>query len=117
MNSSDKEQQLLEHIRKQLDQNQAEIDQHTRQQLKQIRQQALTGKPRKGSINRWKLAGLASAFAALAAVLWPSMQLQLTDSSNYSFEDMEIIAGSDSLELYQNIELYQWLLLEDENTG
>ena len=104
-------------VRQVLDTGTEELDTDISRRLRLARYQALESYEEKHSY--WKPAGgFALATMLLAAIgVW---QFGGTDRGNgmaQTVEDLELIASSDSLQLYEDLEFYQWLDVIEDNAG
>lgn len=117
MNGSDqKEQALLNRINQELDRAESSLDADTLRELRLARSRAMESlhKPRQ----LWQplgTAALAAAIAALAVSLHINQYAEVEPVSK--IEDISLLGTSDELELYENLEFYQWLESEGRGTG
>ena len=109
--SDHKEQSLLEKINRELDESAASLDADTLRKLRLARSNAIESlqKPRQ----LWQPVGAFALVATVAAVA-VSLQLRVTQVSESlpPIEDVQLLSASDELELYEDLEFYQWLELE-----
>jgi len=116
---SDQE-QWLEKIKQDLEQSSEQLDSETRTRLLTARRKALEALPERPSswlTNWWQPAGAVAMVAAavFAVILW---QGRLgPDAELIQSTDMELIAASDNLNFYEELEFYQWLDEVDNNAG
>ncbi len=106
--SHNDEQQFLERVRSRLDESVAEMDPLSLQRLRSMRREALQAG---AAAPRWSGAWFVPA-GAMGAVLLLSLVFALWQpvaDIPLSAADMELLAAGDNLELYENIEFYQWL--------
>jgi len=108
------EQVFLQRVKSSLDEREAQIDTDTLRDLRLARHKALESlhKPRR----LWQPVALA-AVAATVAVVVVSLQLRqpkLTVTPP-GMEDMALLSTGDDLDLYENLDFYQWLELEKHN--
>ena len=109
-----------------LDESAQNLDAATLSRLHQARGAALT-QHRPRQFRGWFLsAGLASvcALLLLMAVMHPvppapgtverAAATTATSTETFSHDDMNIVSGDDSLELYQDLEFYAWLDAQDQ---
>ena len=99
-------------IRQQLDTSARDLDAATLSRLNQARQAALQAAP-KPQPRRWLWqATFASAFSlAMAIAIWPRLvpeQLPAPPTGTLP-EDFTMLAGSENLELYEELDFYAWL--------
>lgn len=95
-----------------------QLDQATRQQLARVRRAALDEAEHARSRRpRWLLPVGAAAAAAVAAVLvWPrSPTLPEMATEDIDRIDMEIMLAEENLELYEDLEFFEWLESTDES--
>lgn len=106
---------MLDGIKARLDQSTEELDERTLRALKVARHEALAQQDRP-SKNWWPVTGLA-AFAGIALLVVGLVTIQFNDSVMLEeVEDLPMLTAGDDLELYENLEFYQWLVFE-EQTG
>jgi hypothetical protein len=110
---------LVDRARAALDAGSDALNQETLSRLQQARQTALKEMGRGKRRRIWlgfPAAGLAAAAAAVLIVVF-----HLGDSSVLtpyaSPEDVEIIASTDQLELYEDLDFYTWLAEVRERAG
>ena len=112
-------QNLEKKIKKFLDEGLENIDAGTRSRLTRIRTEALSRKKRSLSgLRNWfplPVVGAAAVTAALVAFLL--FKGPFENQSFDNFEDMEILASGDNLELYEDLEFYSWLAEEEYDAG
>lgn len=118
----------VERIRRRLDEDVAQLDSATLSRLRRAREQALSAAATGGktwwrpgflsgrSAGDWLVP--AGAFASIVATAI-ALSLMVTDPENdlaRELEDLDLLTAGEELELYENLEFYQWL--EDrERTG
>ena len=107
-------------VKQQLDLSLTTLDAMTQSQLSQARYRALAhAKTRNLNLGRW-FTGLASAavVALLVITLIPTTQIpdnqQLANQQLATDSEWLLVSDMDEIELYQNLEFYQWL---DDNAG
>ena len=95
------------------------IDARTRSRLTQARHAALDElKSTRGLVTRWiwaPVGGLAAA-AVIAVLVTGRPSVDPAVSSAPSPEELEIVAGDESVELLQDVEFYAWLA-QQPNSG
>ena len=119
---------LVEHIRRRLDEDVDSLDDATLSRLEQARRLALTAATQ-GRRPWWQVLGLASRpignwlapAGALASVVATAVALTLMvaepgDGVSHEVADLELLTAGEELELYENLEFYQWLP-DSEQTG
>ena len=119
---------LVEHIRRRLDEDVDGLDDATLSRLEQARRLALAAA---SQVRRpwWQVPGLASRpmgnwlvpTGALASVVATAFALTLMvaepgDGVSREVADLELLTAGEELELYENLEFYQWLP-DSEQTG
>ncbi len=107
MSESKDEQELLLFTTTHLDKSVEELDATTRSRLGHARREAISG----NSHSRqwaWPMWGFAStSVVVLSTILW--FQNPMNSSPPLVPEDLELLANSDSLEFYEDLEFYDWL--------
>ncbi len=107
MIEQDKDKEFLQAIKSQLDQSIENIDGSTQSRLTQIRHLALDKVSTKSHPSILLPAGaFASACLVLAIVSY--LPDQQTEQINV-FDDIELISFSGSMDLYEDLEFYEWL--------
>jgi hypothetical protein len=107
------EQELLDKLRSRLDAGLEEIDPVIAKRLRESRQQAVDLAEKKPShlfhIPRLLPAGgfAVLAVVALSASLWFSMRPQ--PFQNQTAEEIEVLTAPGNLEMYKDLEFFQWL--------
>lgn len=103
----------LKHV---LDEQAALLDSKTLNRLRQARLQAVNRVEHKHR-QYWKpvTAFALSALLLLAIVFWP--QQPGIDNFTTSIEDLDLLVADDSLQLYEELEFYQWLLVSETDAG
>jgi hypothetical protein len=107
--------QSLEDRAKELfDESVGSLDGRTRSALNQARQAALAeleGRQRQGAWRFWgPLSGVAAAALVIAVVfgpVWTTMQPPTENAM--PFEDFDIVADAENLELLEDLDFYAWL--------
>ena len=121
MSEEDRERAFLEKARAVLDESEEALDANILSRLRQARTRALhreeMEKPR---LRTWfpfpVAAGMATALVATLVALFyltrpPGLE------PHKSIGDLEILASSDHLDLYANLDFYDWLAKEKERGG
>ncbi|HZP68073.1 MAG TPA: DUF3619 family protein [Rudaea sp.] len=109
-----------------LDESAAGLDAATVSRLNRARQAAL-GSRRRGPLLRFMPAALASACALLLAVgTWHRYHVEPGDEAIQALSaavgkgangtDIDLVAGDDSLDLYQDLEFYAWLDAQEQGS-
>ena len=108
------EQVFLQKLTSTLDESETQLDADTLRDLRLARHKALESlhKPRRF----WQPVGLA-ALAATVAIVVVSLQVMQTKTpvTTPGMEDMALLSTGDELDLYENLDFYQWLELEQHN--
>lgn len=104
-------------IRQVLDNSTEELDADISRRLRLARYRALESHEEKHSY--WKPAGgFALASLLLVAIgVWQFGGNERGNGITQGMEDLELIASSDSLQLYEDLEFYQWLDVVEGNAG
>ncbi len=116
MNGTEQEKLFEERVRSLLDQTAENLDDRTRERLESIRFQAI-GAPREPSRRffiplRWvSVGGLATASVILGLFFW--LNTSPVDLPATHVEDLEIITSKDHIELFQNLDFYEWLATKE----
>jgi hypothetical protein len=117
------EQEFLKQAKQVLDEGADNLDAATRSRLNQARQvalQGLDGNTRYRAKSWWMLPAGGVAMAAIA-ILGSVMYFRtsgLIALPQNSISDLEIVASRDQLDMYENLDFYQWLVVEeDANAG
>jgi len=108
------ERQFVQRLSKALDAGQETLDPAIRRRLREARHTALEQlAPRR---RFWQpVAAFAVAASLVAAVLWwPGSSTMLPAAA---VQDVDVIASDDSLQLYEELEFYEWLAVADVETG
>jgi hypothetical protein len=109
------EDEFIRHVKKTLDQRTEALDAETLSRLNRARQTALQQAGHKAghSLSRaWvPLGGVAAAILLTSIFMFKTEEMAtLSDSP---VDEIEIIASSDNLDLYEQLDFYLWLLEED----
>ena len=115
---------LEQEIKQVLDQSNEQLDAATLSRLNQARQRALAEHDRhRGFITGWLPAGNVATYtfasvatvAVLSAVLLMQTGKSLPNAGNVA--DLEIMATRDKLEMYEQLDFYQWMAEENNHAG
>lgn len=120
MSEQDEDKAFLERSKKLFDESVQEIDGKTQSQLNRGRHKALAElQPRKGvrALTGWAPATGAAAAAVVAAVMWNSNAPPVDSAPASSATDFEILLDGDSLEMFEDLEFYSWMDLDEEAGG
>lgn len=114
------EQSFVHNIKQTLDSSVEQLDVDISRRLRLARAKALESHSEKHSY--WRPAGGFALAAMLVAAIgvWQfagHMPGPGVTATPQAMEDFEMIATSDSLQLYENLEFYQWLEMTEGNAG
>jgi len=105
----EKDIEWLESIRLHLEQGVDQIDEATGSKLSQIRRQALDKKTsKKFTAYFLPAAAIASACLVLALLIYIPEQGS-NQNQNEMIDDLDLITTSESLDLFEDLEFYEWL--------
>ena len=108
--SQDKQQEFVNKARQTLDQSVAELDTVTLARLKAARLTALEARDKQALWqNKLVLASVMSV--TLVAGIW---LIQKPVATDFPMDDMQILTSNDELELFRDLEFYQWLAYQNE---
>jgi len=110
------EKAFTERINRVLNEQVDQFDDENSRRLKQARMQAVEIVGRKHTQN-WKpvIAFAFSILLGLAIIVWPKLD-GFNDISS-PVEDLDLLVADDSLQLYEELEFYQWLLVDETEAG
>ena len=108
---TDKDEQLKSAIKQQLDHEAEHLDADSQRKLRLARSAALEAaeKPRRGKL--WLDVAMIGMVAGVAVALYLVTPEQ--DQLAPVFDDLEMLAGAEEPEFYQELEFYYWL--EEQN--
>ena len=106
-----KDEKIVSEVCDALDDSVKRIDAQTAQGITTARQAALAKAPKRFSIPKL-FAATATALSIFVAVLLVNTQFN-QNLETESVEAMELIASQDTIELYEELEFYTWLVEED----
>lgn len=108
------EQRLVDGVRKRMDQSCNALDGHTLSRLNRIRHAALERKQARASRMLLPFGGFVTASVLVVSVMmFGPGRVPETEAVPSALEDIEILTSSDSLDLYEDYEFYQWLAEND----
>ncbi len=120
---SEDQDKFIKQIKQQLDQESKALDAETLSRLRQARARALSESDNRKSRQWSVLGGGAVAFASvsvLAIAVWlsvPTNTLQnppaLAEAQITAFDDLELLAATEELEFYEDMEFYYWLEIQN----
>jgi hypothetical protein len=104
-------QQLVDDIRKRMDQSCNALDGQTLSRLNRIRHAALERKQARASRMLLPFGGFVTACVLVLSVTMYAPGTTAPEAS--AIEDIDILTSSDDLDLYEDYEFYQWLAEND----
>jgi len=105
---SERDRELIEQSHAALERSARELDPETLTRLAQARARALERAGRRTHPRIWLLGGgLASASAA--ALAWLLLSPSVEPGPALVVEDLELLSSTESLELLQDLDFYEWL--------
>jgi hypothetical protein len=112
------DQQFINEVRQELDKSCDRLDGHTLSRLNSIRHQALESALGNVAFYRRPVFS-GGALLACALALFINFYSNTDTGSDIDIaitelEDMEILSAEESFELYEDMEFYQWLSMNDE---
>lgn len=95
------------------------LDGHIRSRLTQARSAAVEAARKSRSPFLWRVipAGALAGAAALAFVLWSGAPQGPAPASLHSLEDLDLIVTSESFELLEDLEFYEWVAATDADAA
>ncbi len=102
------EEKLTANVRQTLDESAAAIDADTLSRIRQIRTQAIA----KAEIRTSSWSGVMTGALATACVMVVAVMILLRSpmpTEAVPLDDLDLISSSESLELYEDLEFYEWL--------
>lgn len=119
MNEYDKEQKFLHTVSTALDESLDHIDAHAQSRLRQARSKAMQSIEKKSWLQptAWLSAGSIAAICIVAITGILYLNASSTGLPVNGFADVDLIASDESLELFENLEFYQWLQQEETGAG
>jgi hypothetical protein len=121
MSEEDREKAFLERARALLDGSEEDLDANILSRLRQARTRALQGQERREPRSwHWfplpAAAGMATALVAILVAVFYITRAPVQEPHK-SIGDLEILASSDQLDLYEDLDFYDWLAKEKEHNG
>ena len=111
MKESNNEQDLVAFVKHQLDQSVQSLDAATLSCLRRARHEARHSRSKRVPW-LWPVWGFATASASVLAVtLW--LGHSVPNGPDLSLEDLDLLASAESLDLYEDLEFYGWLVEGD----
>jgi hypothetical protein len=111
--SKQQQQAFLQRVKDTLDAGESQLDSDTLRDLRRARSRALQGLPGRRRI--WQPVALAALAASQARVVSLHLMQPNSAANAPAVEDMNLLSAGDDLDLYENLEFYQWLALEQHN--
>jgi len=120
MNDIDREREFVHKSKSILDEAETTLDTNVLSQLEEGRHRALYGKERKDS-RKWHRFRVPMLGVATAAVVVISAMLYLHGPNGtnhlYDIADIEILASSETIDFYNELDFCTWLTQEREHAG
>lgn len=110
--SSDKEQQFVDKVRDGLDHSLDQLDAHALARLKAARLSALEGR-NKPPVWQNKMVLATGMSITLVAAVW---LMQKPSQPDLPMDDLQILTANEDLELYRELEFYQWLEYQSDES-
>jgi hypothetical protein len=107
------EQRLVDNIRQRMDQSVNALDGQTLSRLNRIRHAALEHRQARASRMLLPFGGFVTACVLVVSVMMFTPGTPDTEAVPSAMEDLDILTSSDSLDLYEDYEFYQWLAEND----
>lgn len=107
------QQAFLQRVKDILDAGESRLDSDKLRDLRLARSKALARLPARRRI--WQPVGLAALAASLALVVSLHLMQPNLAVNAPAVEDMNLLSAGDDLDLYENLDFYQWLALEQQN--
>ncbi len=103
-----REKDLIDHIKRHLDESVEDIDAPTAARIAVARATALREGTKRRLVWYWPAVGVATAAAVLLAfmITFRSVPPQLTAEHQ---EELKVIASEQNMEFYENLDFYAWL--------
>ena len=113
-NEEQHDQRFVAGIRQKLDQSCNALDGHTLSRLNRIRHEALERKHARASRLLLPFGGFVTACLLVVSVMMFGLgRAPDTEAVAAPLEDIDILTSSDSIDLYEDYEFYQWLAEND----
>ena len=112
------EKEFLDKIKNQLNETSEHLDAATLSRLNQSRQAALNQlKPASSRLKQTWLPATGLAAAVLLTSVFLFRAEEMITASDQGVDEIEIIAASDDLELYEKLDFYIWLAEDNNSAG
>ena len=109
------EKEFLEFARQRLNHGAENLDPDTRQKLIDMRNRALDIHENKSWFPQWAPLPIMGLITAVLFIILVYAKPVTTPKSDTGLEDLEILASTDQLEFYEDLELYHWLTNENND--
>jgi hypothetical protein len=106
---------LIAEVRRALDEGATHLDAATRARLAQARGRAQARRPARW--HWWLPAGGAVLASLLVAAVWLGQPAPVPGNGLDSVTDFELLTANDDLELFEQMDFYQWLEEEGMHAG
>jgi hypothetical protein len=120
MNAQDRKTRFLDHARSVLDREAARLDTDTTTRLRKIRYQALAKSP-SSPAQFWQLIRIPTAAVATGLLLTAVIVMQFRSPATFqagdTLADLEILASSEQLDLFSDLDFYYWLAETEDHAG
>lgn len=118
MAMSNKRNHFEKNVKEQLDMSLTTLDARTQSQLTQARYKALSStKKARFNLGQWFTGGVSIVLLALLVItVMPTMQSR-EDPLLATSPEWVLVSDMDDIELYQNLDFYQWLDQTEESNG
>ena len=114
---SNDEKEFLEFARQRLNQGTENLDPDTKHKLLAMRNRALDIQENKNWFPQWAPLPVMSLLTATLFIILVYTKPGSVPKLDTGLEDLEILASVDHLELYENLEFYDWLANENYEAG
>ncbi len=106
-------------IRALLNDSTEQLDPEIRRRLRQARQRALDAAPARRPFWQPAAALALTCLLLLFVVIRPGEQARLPEATpgELDLADLDLISADDSLQLYEDLDFYQWLLENENHAG
>ena len=114
---SNDEKEFLEFARQRLNQGTENLDPDTKHKLLAMRNRALNIQESKNWFPQWAPLPVMSLLTATLFIILVYTKPGSAPKLDTGLEDLEILASVDQLELYEDLEFYDWLANENYEAG
>ena len=119
-NDKEMEKRLLQKTKILLAKEEESLDSRTKQRLERIRLDALSplSEKRTGIFFpfRWVTTGVLAGAVTAAIAVFLLLRTPTCNLPGKQIEDFEIMTSKDQIELYENLDFYRWLPVQDDET-